>query len=72
VGREHPSGRRPLVPADDGLRLFARDMIAIDAVSIDAPRDFDAWYVALMQHQFPGSFLPFRAERVSRAADPYL
>jgi cyclopropane-fatty-acyl-phospholipid synthase len=49
--------------------VFGRNMIPIDAVSIDAPRDSDAWYVALLQHQFPGSFLPFGAEQVIRAAD---
>ena len=57
----------------DGGRLylqtmvFGRKMIPIDAVSIDAPRDSDAWYVALMQYQFPGSFLPFGAEQVIAA-----
>jgi cyclopropane-fatty-acyl-phospholipid synthase len=39
--------------------VFGRNMIPMDEVSIAAPRDSDAWYVALMQHQFPGSFLPF-------------
>jgi cyclopropane-fatty-acyl-phospholipid synthase len=51
--------------------VFGRNMIPIDEVSIDAPRDSDAWYVALMQHQFPGSFLPFGAEQVTRAAEPH-
>jgi cyclopropane-fatty-acyl-phospholipid synthase len=51
--------------------VFGRNMIPIDAVSINSPRHSDAWYVALMQHQFPGSFLPFGAEQVIRAAEPY-
>jgi cyclopropane-fatty-acyl-phospholipid synthase len=51
--------------------VFGRNMIPIDAVSLDAPRDSDAWYLALMQHQFPGSFLPFGAEHLVRAAEPY-
>jgi cyclopropane-fatty-acyl-phospholipid synthase len=51
--------------------VFGRNMIPIDTVSINAPRHSDAWYVALMQHQFPGSFLPFGAEQVIRAATPY-
>jgi cyclopropane-fatty-acyl-phospholipid synthase len=61
----------------DGDRLylqtmvFGRNMIPMDEVSIDAPRDSDAWYVALMQRQFPGSFLPFGAEQVIRAAEPH-
>jgi cyclopropane-fatty-acyl-phospholipid synthase len=50
--------------------VFGRNMIPIDTVSIDAPRDSDAWYVALMQHQFPGSFLPLGSEQVIRAAEP--
>jgi cyclopropane-fatty-acyl-phospholipid synthase len=50
--------------------VFGRNMIPVDEVSIDAPRESDAWYVALMQHQFPGSFLPFGAEQVTRAAEP--
>jgi cyclopropane-fatty-acyl-phospholipid synthase len=61
----------------DGGRLylqtmvFGRKMIPIDAVSIEAPSHSDAWYVALMQHQFPGSFLPFGPEHVIRAAEPF-
>ncbi|HEY3726174.1 MAG TPA: class I SAM-dependent methyltransferase [Solirubrobacteraceae bacterium] len=51
--------------------VFGRNMIPIDAVSIDAPRHSDAWYVALMQHQFPGSFLPFGSEQVIHAAEPH-
>ncbi len=50
--------------------VFGGNMIPIDEVSIDAPRDSDAWYVALMQHQFPGSFLPFGSEQVVQCAEP--
>jgi cyclopropane-fatty-acyl-phospholipid synthase len=50
--------------------VFGPNMIPVDEVSIDAPRDSDAWYVALMQHQFPGSFLPFGQEQVIRNAEP--
>ena len=50
--------------------VFGRNMIPLGEVSIDAPRDSDAWYVALMTYQFPGSFLPFGAEQVERAAEP--
>jgi cyclopropane-fatty-acyl-phospholipid synthase len=61
-----------ILPA--GGRLYLQTMvfgprtIAIDEVSIDAPRDSDAWYLALMQKQFPGSFLPFGSEQVTKAA----
>lgn len=39
--------------------VFGPNMIDPDRVTIEAPRDSDEWYLALMQHQFPGSFLPF-------------
>ena len=50
--------------------VFGRNMIDPDRVSIDAPRDSDEWYLALMQHQFPGSWLPFGEEQVVRCAAP--
>jgi cyclopropane-fatty-acyl-phospholipid synthase len=65
-----------LLPA--GGRLYLQTMVfgpratAIEDVSIDAPRDSDAWYLALMQKQFPGSFLPFGQEQVIKAAAPNL
>ena len=34
------------------------------------PRDSDAWYVALMGHQFPGSWLPFGSEQIVKTAAP--
>jgi cyclopropane-fatty-acyl-phospholipid synthase len=49
--------------------VFGRNMIPLDEVSIDAPRDSDGWYVALMTHQFPGSFLPYGSEQIERAAE---
>jgi cyclopropane-fatty-acyl-phospholipid synthase len=51
--------------------VFGRNMIPLDEVSIDAPRDSDGWYVALMQRQFPGSFLPFGSEQIIRTAEPH-
>jgi cyclopropane-fatty-acyl-phospholipid synthase len=51
--------------------VFGRNMIEPEAVSIDAPRESDAWYLALMEHQFPGSFLPFGSEQVVAAAEPH-
>ncbi len=50
--------------------VFGPNMIDPDRVTIDAPRDSDEWYLALMQHQFPGSFLPFGKEQIERAAAP--
>jgi cyclopropane-fatty-acyl-phospholipid synthase len=51
--------------------VFGRNMIDPDDASIDAPRDSDAWYLALMMHQFPGSFLPFGKEQIVRSAEPH-
>jgi cyclopropane-fatty-acyl-phospholipid synthase len=50
--------------------VFGRNMIPMEQVSIDAPRGSDAWYVALMERQFPGSWLPFGQEQIIRNAEP--
>lgn len=51
--------------------VFGPNMIDPERVTIDAPRDSDEWHLALMQHQFPGSFLPFGSEQVVRNAEPH-
>jgi cyclopropane-fatty-acyl-phospholipid synthase len=51
--------------------VFGRRMIPLEQVDIDAPRGSDAWYLALMGHQFPGSLLPFGAEQIEASAEPY-
>jgi cyclopropane-fatty-acyl-phospholipid synthase len=51
--------------------VWGRNMIPADEIDIDAPRDSDSWYLALMGHQFPGSFLPFGHEQVVRCAEPH-
>ena len=51
--------------------VFGRNMIDHDEASLEAPRDSDAWYLALMMHQFPGSFLPFGHEQIVRSAEPH-
>jgi cyclopropane-fatty-acyl-phospholipid synthase len=48
--------------------VFGPNMIPLDEVDINAPRDSDAWYVALMGRQFPGSMLPFGSEQIIRCA----
>jgi cyclopropane-fatty-acyl-phospholipid synthase len=48
--------------------VFGRNMIPLDLVDIDAPRDSDAWYLALMGRQFPGSWLPMDKDQVVRCA----
>ena len=83
---DHEAGRQELVYRDlferiasvlpDGGRLylqtmvFGRNMIPAERIDIDAPRDSDEWYLALMGVMFPGSFLPSGREQVVTAADP--
>ena len=50
--------------------VFGRNMIPIEEVSIDAPRDSDGWNMALMGRQFPGSWLPFGPEQVIATPSP--
>jgi len=50
---------------------FGRNMIPTDEVSVDAPRDSDAWYLGLMSKQFPGSWLPSSKEQIIRTAGPH-
>jgi cyclopropane-fatty-acyl-phospholipid synthase len=50
--------------------VFGRNMIPVDEVDRHAPRESDAWYLAMMQAAFPGSFLPFGQEQVVRCAEP--
>ncbi|MEA2449968.1 MAG: cyclopropane-fatty-acyl-phospholipid synthase [Thermoleophilaceae bacterium] len=51
--------------------VFGRNMIPLEDVSIDAPRDSDAWHLALMSYTFPGSLLPFGHEQIVRCAEPH-
>ena len=61
-----------------GGRLYLQTMTfgpnAGDPVhsDVDAPPDSDAYYLGLMAHQFPGSFLPSGREQIVRAAAPHL
>ena len=51
--------------------VFGPNMIPLADVDISAPRDSDAWYLALLTYQFPGSCLPFGQEQIIRSAQPY-
>jgi cyclopropane-fatty-acyl-phospholipid synthase len=50
--------------------VFGRNMIPLDQVDRHAPRDSDAWYLAMMGAAFPGSLPPFGQEQVIRCAAP--
>ena len=54
--------------ADDGVWT---SMIALDRIDINAPRSSDAYYLALMGRQFPGSFLPYSQEQITDSARPH-
>jgi cyclopropane-fatty-acyl-phospholipid synthase len=51
--------------------VFGRNMIPLEEVSLDAPRESDSWYLALLSKQFPGSLLPFGKEQIERCAQPH-
>jgi cyclopropane-fatty-acyl-phospholipid synthase len=51
--------------------VFGRNMIPVDRIDIRAPRGSDAWCLALMGRQFPGSFLPYGQEQIIRSAEPH-
>jgi len=63
-----------------GGRLYLQTMVfgpnmisaerAIETLHTLPERDSDAWYIALMGRQFPGSWLPFGVEQVVRCAEP--
>jgi cyclopropane-fatty-acyl-phospholipid synthase len=61
-----------LLPAGGRLYLqtmvFGPSMIPLDRIDIEAPRDSDAWFLALMGRQFPGSFLPLGQDQIVRTA----
>jgi cyclopropane-fatty-acyl-phospholipid synthase len=68
---EHVAG---VLPAKGRFYLqtmvFGPNMIALDAVDIDAPRGSDAFILALLGRQFPGSWLPLGASQVIDSAAP--
>lgn len=64
----------------DGGRLYLQTMVygrnmispedALAALDEMPPANTDAWYLALLARQFPGSWLPFGREQVVRCAAP--
>jgi cyclopropane-fatty-acyl-phospholipid synthase len=85
--QEHRAGRQEeiyrglfariagLLPDNGRLYLqtmvFGSNMIPLDRIDIDAPRGSDAWYLALLSRQFPGSFLPSGQAQIIRSASPH-
>ncbi len=50
--------------------VFGRNMLPVEEIDRNAPRDSDAWYLAMMGAAFPGSWLPFGQEQVVSCAEP--
>jgi len=51
--------------------VFGPNMIPLDDIDIQAPRGSDAWYLAVLSRQFPGSWLPLGQDQVIRTAQPH-
>jgi cyclopropane-fatty-acyl-phospholipid synthase len=64
-----------VLPAGGRLYLqtmvFGRNMVPLEEISVDAPRGSDAWILALLGYQFPGSWLPAGREQIARCAEPH-
>lgn len=50
--------------------VFDKNMMAYEDIDIHAPKNSDAYIMALMLKQFPGSWLPYGAEMVIKNAEP--
>ena len=51
--------------------VFGKNMIPFEAMDLNAPVDSDAFIVAALAGQFPGSWLPYGDAQVLRCAAPY-
>ena len=51
--------------------VFSKNMLPLEEISLDAPKDSDSYSLALMIAQFPGSWLPYGPEQVIRNAAPH-
>ena len=66
-----PGGRLYLQTMVFGRNMIPASQIDLEALGKVPPRDSDEWYIALLGRQFPGSWLPFGADQVTRCADPH-
>jgi cyclopropane-fatty-acyl-phospholipid synthase len=51
--------------------VFDKGMIDLKDIDIHADKDSNAYLMALVVNEFPGSWLPYGKEQVIRAAEPY-
>lgn len=61
-----PSGGRMYLQT----MVFGKNMIDYEDIDINAPKNSDAYILALMEKQFPGSWLPYGSEMVIENAKP--
>ncbi len=61
-----PKGGRFLVQT----MVFGKNMVPREQVDVHAPRGSDGWVMGLLTKTFPGTWLPYGAEQVERAAAP--
>jgi cyclopropane-fatty-acyl-phospholipid synthase len=50
---------------------FGDDMIPFEAIDINADKDSNAYLMALIVNEFPGSWLPYGHDHVVRSAEPH-
>jgi cyclopropane-fatty-acyl-phospholipid synthase len=51
--------------------VFSKNMLPLEKFDINADKNSDAYVLALMEKEFPGSWLPYGDEHVIRCAAPY-
>ena len=51
--------------------VFDKNIMPLEEISVDAPKDSPSYAMALMVKQFPGSWLPYGPEQVIKNAEPY-
>ena len=51
--------------------VWGKNMIPYDQVDLKAPKNSDAYLIALMVRYFPGSWLPYGSEMIIRTAEPF-
>lgn len=51
--------------------VFSKNMIDYEDIDINAPKGSDAHVLALMEKQFPGSWLPYGLEMIVNNANPF-
>jgi cyclopropane-fatty-acyl-phospholipid synthase len=51
--------------------VFGENMLPVDRLDVNAPRDSDEYMLGLMEKQFPASWLPYGKEQIEVTAEPF-